>query len=89
MRSWLPLTASAQNTTTSGQSYEGLLPLISSLELTSSIQVLGAVLYLTFRAHRNGTDELIGTDTFVIHDDFIHMHTFYGATPTPTADDRS
>jgi len=51
--------------------------------------VLGAVLYLTFRAHRNGTDELIGTDTFVIHDDFIHMHTFYGATPTPTADDRS
>ena len=71
------------------QSYERLLPLITSTELTSSIQVLGAVLYLTFRAHRNGTDELIGTDTFVIHDDFIHMHTFYGATPTPTADDRS
>ena len=51
--------------------------------------MLGAVLYLIFRAHRNGTDELIGTATFVIHDDFIHMHTFYGATPTPTADDRS
>ena len=70
-------------------SYERLLPLITSTELTSSIQVLGDVLYLTFRAHRNGRDELVGTDTFVIHDDFIHMHTFYGATPTPTADDRS
>jgi hypothetical protein len=70
------------------QSYERLLPLISSLELTSSIQVRGEVLYLTFRAHRDGTDELIGTDTFVIHDDFIHMHTFYGTRPSPTADDR-
>ena len=68
--------------------HERMLPLLTSLELTSSIQVLGAVLYLIFRAHRNGTDELIGTATFVIHDDFIHMH-FYGATPTPTADDRS
>ena len=34
-------------------------------------------------------DVLIGSDTFVIRDDFIQMHTFYGATPTPTADDRS
>ena len=49
----------------------------------------GEVLYLTFRAHRNGRDELIGTDTFVIRDDHIHMHTFYGAIPTPTAYDRS
>lgn len=32
------------------QSHERLLPLISSLELTSSIQVQGEVLYLTFRA---------------------------------------
>jgi hypothetical protein len=55
----------------------------------SSIQELGDVLYLTLRARRNGRDELIGTDTFVIHDDLIHMHTFYGSTPTPTADDRS
>ena len=47
------------------------------------------MLYLTFRAHRNGTDELLGTDTFVIHDDLIHVHTFYGTTRTPTADDRS
>jgi hypothetical protein len=67
--------------------YERLLPLISSTEMTSSIQVLGDVLYLTFRAHRNGRDELIGTDTFVIRDDLIRMHTFYGTTPT--ADDRS
>jgi hypothetical protein len=51
--------------------------------------VLGDVLYLTFRAHRNGRDELIGTDTFVIRDDLIHMHTFYGTNPGPTDDDRS
>ena len=69
--------------------YERILPLLTSLELTSSIQVLDDVLYLTFRAHRNGRDELIGTDTFVIHDDLIHMHTFYGTTPSPTVDDRS
>jgi hypothetical protein len=68
--------------------YERLLPLITSTELTSSIQVLGDVLYFTFRAHRNGRDELIGTDTFVIHDDLIHMHTFYGTSPSPTADER-
>ena len=30
------------------------MPLIRSLELTSSIQVQGEALYLTFRAHRNG-----------------------------------
>jgi hypothetical protein len=67
--------------------YERLLPVLTSTEMTSSIQVLDDVLYLTFRAHRNGRDELIGTDTFVIRDDLIHMHTFYGSTPT--ADGRS
>jgi ketosteroid isomerase-like protein len=71
------------------QTLERVLPLISSLELTSSIQVLGDVVYLTFRAHRNGTDELIGTDTFVIRDDLIHMHTYYGTTPSTTADQQS
>jgi hypothetical protein len=71
------------------QSYERLLPLITSTELTSSIQVLGEVLYLTFRAHRNGRDELIGSDTFVIQDDLIQMHTFYGTTPSPTLDEQS
>jgi hypothetical protein len=40
------------------QSYERVLPLISSRELTSSIRVLDEVLYLTFHAHRNGADEL-------------------------------
>jgi hypothetical protein len=70
------------------QSYERVLPLISSLELASSIQVLGDVLYLTFRANRNGTDELIGTDTFVIHDDLIYMHTFYATSPSPTIDEQ-
>ena len=56
---------------------------------SSAIQVLGEVLYLTFRAHRNGRDELIGTEEFVIRDDLIQMHTFYGTTPSPTADERS
>jgi hypothetical protein len=69
--------------------YEQMLPLLSTLELTPSIHVQGEVLYLTFRAHRNGTDELIGTDTFVIHDNLIHMHSYYGTTPNPTVDDRS
>ena len=44
------------------QSYERVLPPISSQELTSSIQVLGEVLYLTFRAQHDGRDELIGTE---------------------------
>ena len=67
-----------------------MLPLLGAPGLTSSIQVRGEVLYLTFRAHRNGTDELIATDTFVIHDDLIHMHTFYATSPSPspTADNR-
>jgi hypothetical protein len=71
------------------ESYERVLPLISSRELRSSIQVLGEVLYLTFRAQHDGRDELIGTDTFVIRDDLIHMHTFHATTPSPTAADRS
>ena len=51
--------------------------------------MLDEVLYLTVRAQHDGRDELIGTDTFVIHDVLIHMHTFYATTPSPTADDRS
>jgi hypothetical protein len=31
----------------------------------------------------------IGTDTFVIRDGPIQMHTYYGAGPSPSADDRS
>jgi ketosteroid isomerase-like protein len=71
------------------KSYERVLPLISSLELTPSVQVQGEVLYLTFRAQRDGKDELVGTDTLVIRDGLIHIHTFYATTPTPTIDDRS
>ena len=33
--------------------------------------------------------ELLGTDTFVIRDDLIQMHTFYAHAPSPAADDRS
>ena len=46
------------------------------------------MLYLTFRAHRNGRDELIGTDTFVVRDGLIRAHTFYATTPSPTDDGR-
>ena len=71
------------------QNYERVLPLIGSLELTPSVQVQGEVIYLTFRAHRDGKDELLGTDTFVIRDGLIQMHTFYAHAPSPAADDRS
>jgi hypothetical protein len=33
------------------------------------------------RAHRDGKDELAGTDTFVIRDGLIQIHTFYATTP--------
>jgi ketosteroid isomerase-like protein len=71
------------------KNYERVLPLIGSLELTPSVKVQGEVIYLTFRAHRDGKDELLGTDTFVIRDGLIQMHTFYAHTPSPTADDRA
>jgi hypothetical protein len=51
--------------------------------------VQGEVVYLTFRGHRDGKDELLGTDTFLIRDDLIQAHTFYAHTPSPTPDDRS
>jgi hypothetical protein len=71
------------------QNYEQVLPLIGSLELTPAVRVQGEVVYLTFRGHRDGKDELLGTDTFVIRDDLIQMHTFYAHTPSPAVDDRS
>jgi ketosteroid isomerase-like protein len=69
-------------------SYEQVLPLIAALDLTS-VQVQGEVVYVTFRAHSDGTDDLIGTDTFVIRDGLIQIHTFYATTESPAADDRS
>jgi hypothetical protein len=47
------------------------------------------VLYLTFRSQDDGKDKLIGTDTFVIRDGLIHMHTVYMTTVSPTVNDRS
>jgi len=70
-------------------SYEQVLPLIGSLDMTTSVQVQGEVVYLTFRAQRDGRDELVGTDTFVIRDGLIHIHTFYATSASPTVDDRS
>src|ERR1700689_1377975 len=69
--------------------YEQVLPLIGSMELTPSVHVQGEVVYLTLRGHRDGKDELLGTDTFVIRDDLIQMHTFYAHTPSPAVADRS
>jgi len=71
------------------KNYEQVLPLIGVLELTPSIHVQGDVVYLTFRGHRDGKDELLGTDTFVIRDNLIQMHTFYAHAPSPTADNQS
>jgi ketosteroid isomerase-like protein len=69
-------------------SYEQVLPLIGSLDVTS-VQVQGEVVYVNFRAHSDGRDDLVGTDTFVIRDGLIQIHTFYATTESPTADDRS
>jgi len=71
------------------KSYEQVLPLLGSLELTPTVQSQGEVLYLTFRAHRDGKDELLGTDTFVIRDDLIQTHTFYAHAPSPTVDNQA
>jgi ketosteroid isomerase-like protein len=69
--------------------YEQVLPLIGAMELTPSVHVQGEVVYLTFRGHRDGRDELLGTDTFVIRDGLIQAHTFYAHPTSPTPDDRS
>jgi ketosteroid isomerase-like protein len=71
------------------KSYERVLPLISSLDLTSSVQTKGEVVYVTFRVQRDGRDELVRTDTFVIRDGMIHAHTFYATAATPAVHDRS
>jgi hypothetical protein len=71
------------------QNYEQVLPLLRSLELTSSVHAEGEVVYLTFRGHRDGKDELLGTDTFVIRDGLIQLHTFYAHAPSPAAGDRT
>jgi hypothetical protein len=65
------------------QNYERVLPLLGSLELTSTVQVQDDIVYLTFRAQRDGEDELLGTDTFVIRDGLIQVHTFYAHAPSP------
>jgi ketosteroid isomerase-like protein len=67
------------------RTYEQAAPPDDSLELTSSVQVHGEVLYFTFRAQRDGKDELVGTDTFVIRDDLIQVHTFYATAPGAAA----
>jgi ketosteroid isomerase-like protein len=69
-------------------SYEQVLPLIGSLDVTS-VQVQGEVVYVSFRAHGDGPDDLVGTDTFVIRDGLIHIHTFYATTESPAAGGRS
>jgi ketosteroid isomerase-like protein len=65
-------------------SYEQVLPLLGSLDVTS-LQVQGEVVYLTFRAHSDGRDDLVGTDTLVIRDGLIQVHTFFATTESPAA----
>jgi hypothetical protein len=69
-------------------SYEQVLPLIGSLDVTS-VQVHGEVVYVNFRAHSHGRDDLTGTDTFVIRDGLIQIHTFYATTESLAAGDQS
>jgi hypothetical protein len=65
-----------------------VLPLIGALDVTS-LQVRGEVVYVAFSAHSDGRDDLAGTDTFVIRDGLVQVHTFYATTESPTADDQS
>ena len=69
--------------------YEQVLPLLSSIELTPTAHGQGDIIYLTFRGYRDGKVALLGTDTFVIRDDLIQMHTFYAHAPSPNLDDGS
>ena len=64
--------------------YEQVLPLLGALDATS-VQVQGEVVYVNFRARGDGTDDLVGTDTFVIRDGLIHVHTFYATAEGPAA----
>lgn len=64
--------------------YAGLLPMLGELELTPTPMFEGDLVYLTFRAHKDGTDHMLGTDTFIIRDDLIQTHTFYAHAPNPT-----
>jgi ketosteroid isomerase-like protein len=68
--------------------YEQVLPLLGGLEVTS-LQVQGDVVYVSFRARNDGAADLVGTDTFVIRDGLIHVHTFYATAENPAAADRS
>ena len=68
--------------------YEQVLPLMGALDLTS-VQVEGEVVYVNFRARNAGRDDLVGTDTFVIRDGLIHVHTFYATTESAAAGGRS
>jgi hypothetical protein len=56
--------------------YEAVLPLLGSLEVTNVLEE-GDVVYVNFRSTGNGQPDLVGTDTFVIRDDLIQVHTFY------------
>jgi hypothetical protein len=47
--------------------------------------VQGEVVYLTFRAHGDGRDNLVGTDTLVIRDGLIQVHTFFATTESTAA----
>ncbi len=71
------------------ESYERTLPRLGSLDMTTSVQVQGELVYVTFRAQGDGGDELAGVDTFVIRDGLIHVHTFYATTASPMVHDRS
>src|ERR1700733_908866 len=65
-------------------SYEQVLPLIGSPGGTPGHGEGGGV-YVNSRPHSDGRDDLVGTDTFVIRDGLIQIHTFYATTESPAA----
>lgn len=58
-------------------SYERNLPKFASLDMERTVQSYGDVVYVNWRAQVDEQQALVGSDTFVIHDDLIRLHSFY------------
>lgn len=58
-------------------SYERNLPKFAALDMETIVQSHGDIVYVSWRAEIDATHALVGSDTFVIRDDLIQLHSFY------------
>lgn len=58
-------------------SYERNLPKFASLEMERTVQSHGDFIYVNWRAPVDQHQALVGSDTFVIHDELIRLHSFF------------